>query len=64
MPTAAALDVPFSVRRGADEITTSRARLDVAVVHEFLTESYWSPGISRKRWSVRSTARSISACTA
>ena len=47
MPTAA-LDVPFSVRRGADEITTSRTRLDIAVIHEFLTESYWSPGISRE----------------
>ena len=44
----AALDVPFSVWRGADEITTSRTRLDVAVIHEFLTDSYWSPGISRE----------------
>jgi GNAT superfamily N-acetyltransferase len=47
MPTAA-LDVPFSVWRGADEITTSRTRLDLAVIHEFLTESYWSPGIPRE----------------
>jgi GNAT superfamily N-acetyltransferase len=46
MPTAA-LDVPFTIRRGADEITTARDRLDVAVIHGFLTESYWSPGISR-----------------
>jgi ribosomal protein S18 acetylase RimI-like enzyme len=45
---AAALEVPFSVWRGSDEITTSRTRLDVAVIHEFLTESYWSPGIPRE----------------
>jgi GNAT superfamily N-acetyltransferase len=45
---AAALEVPFSVWRGADEITTSRTRLDLAVIHEFLTESYWSPGIPRE----------------
>ncbi len=47
MPLAA-LDVPFSVRRGSDEITTARARLDVAAIHAFLTESYWSPGIPRE----------------
>jgi len=45
---AAVLEVPFSVRRDADEITTSRARLDVAVIHAFLAESYWSPGIPRE----------------
>jgi len=44
----AALDVPFSVRRGTDEITTARDRLDVAAIHAFLTESYWSPGIPRE----------------
>jgi len=42
------LEVPFSVWRGADEISTSRTRLDVAVIHEFLTASYWSPGIPRE----------------
>ena len=41
------LDVPFRVARGADEIDTSRERLDVAAIHEFLTTSYWSPGIPR-----------------
>jgi GNAT superfamily N-acetyltransferase len=46
--TATALDVPFKVARGADEIDTSRARLDIAVIHEFLTSSYWSPGIPRE----------------
>ena len=45
---AATLDGPFSVRRGSDEITTSRERLDVAVIHAFLTDSYWSPGIPRE----------------
>jgi len=46
--TFAAFDVPFSVRRGADEVSTARDRLDVAVIHGFLTESYWSPGIPRE----------------
>jgi predicted N-acetyltransferase YhbS len=44
----APLDIPFSVRRGSDEITTERDRLDVAAIHAFLTESYWSPGIPRE----------------
>jgi len=30
------------------EISDDRARLDLAVVHEFLTGSYWSPGIPRE----------------
>jgi len=47
-PPIASLDVPFSVKRGSDEITTSRDRLDVAVIHGFLSESYWSPGIPRE----------------
>ena len=42
------LDTPYTVRRGADEISTSRDRLDRAVVHAFLAESYWSPGIPRE----------------
>jgi GNAT superfamily N-acetyltransferase len=42
------LDVPFSVTRGADEISTARDRLDVALIHGFLTSSYWSPGIPRE----------------
>jgi GNAT superfamily N-acetyltransferase len=43
----AGLDVPFRVTRGADEIDASRERLDVAAIHAFLTDSYWSPGIPR-----------------
>jgi GNAT superfamily N-acetyltransferase len=30
------------------EISTDPARLDVAYVHGFLTESYWSPGVARE----------------
>ena len=44
----ALFDTPFTARRGADEISTSRDRLDRAVIHAFLTESYWSPGIPRE----------------
>ena len=46
--SAAAFDAPFSVRRGADEVSTARARLDVDAIHAFLTRSYWSPGIPRE----------------
>jgi GNAT superfamily N-acetyltransferase len=46
--TAASLDVPFIVARGADQIDTSRDRLDIALIHAFLADSYWSPGIPRE----------------
>ena len=46
--TAGLLDAPFRVARGADEIDTARDRLDVGVIHAFLTASYWSPGIPRE----------------
>lgn len=39
--------MPFRVTRGADEIDASRDRLDLSVIHAFLTDSYWSPGIPR-----------------
>jgi GNAT superfamily N-acetyltransferase len=42
-----AFDAPFVVRRGADEITTARERLDIAAIHAFLTTSYWAAGIPR-----------------
>lgn len=45
--TSGLLDVPFAATRGADEIDTSRERLDVFVIHAFLAASYWSPGIPR-----------------
>ena len=44
---AALIDAPFTVARGADEISTARERLDVAVIHDFLAQSYWSAGIPR-----------------
>jgi len=42
------IDAPFKVARGADEISTARNRLDLDVIHRFLTASYWSPGIPRE----------------
>ncbi len=38
-------EAPFRKTRGDDEIDTARHRLDVALIHDFLTHSYWSPGI-------------------
>ena len=38
---------PATWRRGDHEISTDLARLDLDVVHGFLTTSYWSPGIPR-----------------
>ncbi len=29
------------------EISTDRSRLDVTMIHDFLADSYWVPGISR-----------------
>jgi len=43
----AAFDAPFAVRRGADEITTARERLDIAAIHVFLITSDWAAGIPR-----------------
>ena len=34
-------------RRGEFLVSTDRARLDVHVIHGFLTNSYWAKGISR-----------------
>ena len=34
-------------RRGEFIVSTDRARLDVHVIHGFLTNSYWAKGISR-----------------
>lgn len=33
------------MRRGEYTITTDRRRLDLRAIHEFLTRSYWSPGV-------------------
>ena len=35
-------------RRGPHVISDDSARLDLDVVHGFLTTSYWSPGVSRE----------------
>ena len=35
-------------RRGEYTISTDRSRLDIDVIHEFLTNCYWSPGIPRE----------------
>jgi GNAT superfamily N-acetyltransferase len=37
-----------SWRRGEFEISTDPARIDLAVVHSFLTNSYWAAGIPLK----------------
>ena len=39
---------PATWRRGPFEISTDVDRLDLDVVHAFLTTSYWSPGIPRE----------------
>lgn len=36
-------------RRDGYEISTDQGRLDIGAVHAFLTESYWSPGVSIER---------------
>jgi GNAT superfamily N-acetyltransferase len=40
-------DAPFTRRRGAYEVSTDRARLDLDVIHGFLAGAYWSQGIPR-----------------
>ncbi|PWT78272.1 MAG: GNAT family N-acetyltransferase [Chloroflexi bacterium] len=32
--------------RGSATVSTDRDRLDLVMVHEFLTKAYWSPGVS------------------
>jgi ribosomal protein S18 acetylase RimI-like enzyme len=36
---------PCEHHRGEFTVSTDRARLDLAAVHEFLSTSYWAPGI-------------------
>ena len=38
-------DAPVEWSRGEYTISTDRSRIDVAAVHAFLTQTYWSPGI-------------------
>jgi hypothetical protein len=35
------------MRRGEYTITTDRNTLDLEAIHDFLTHSYWSPGLSK-----------------
>jgi GNAT superfamily N-acetyltransferase len=41
------MPVPVRVTRGEYAISTDKGLLDVSLVHEFLSRSYWSPGIPR-----------------
>jgi len=41
------LDNLYEVPRGEYLVSTDRARLDLAVIHGFLTRSYWAQGIPR-----------------
>jgi GNAT superfamily N-acetyltransferase len=43
------LDLVQTFTRGAYTISTDRARLDLDVIHGFLTRSYWAGGRSRER---------------
>jgi GNAT superfamily N-acetyltransferase len=36
----------YEWERGSATVSTDRDRLDLVVVHEFLTTAYWSPGVS------------------
>jgi GNAT superfamily N-acetyltransferase len=38
-------DVPIEVVRGEYVVSTDRSRIDVAAVHAFLSNTYWSPGV-------------------
>jgi GNAT superfamily N-acetyltransferase len=40
--------VPYELREGDHVVSDDPARLDIAYVHAFLSESYWSPGIPRE----------------
>ncbi len=36
----------YEWERGSATVSTDRDRLDLVMVHEFLTTAYWSPGVS------------------
>src|SRR5215831_6778294 len=42
-------DAVVEFRRGEFVVSTDRARLDLDVIHGFLTNSYWAKGIPRER---------------
>lgn len=37
-----------ALRRGGTEVTTDPSRLNIDVIHGFLSQSYWAEGISRE----------------
>jgi GNAT superfamily N-acetyltransferase len=39
--------MPAHAKRGEYELSTDRQRIEAEVVHTFLSQSYWSPGIPR-----------------
>ena len=43
---AESFELPFTVRAGATKYRP-HGRLDVSLIHAFLAQSYWSPGIPR-----------------
>jgi GNAT superfamily N-acetyltransferase len=58
MSSAFPVDAPFERRRGEFVASTDPARLDIDVIHNFLTNSYWAKGIPRKT-VVRSIEHSL-----
>jgi GNAT superfamily N-acetyltransferase len=49
--------MPYEVRWDGYCVSDDRARLDFAAIHGYLTQSYWTPGISREQVE-RQTAHS------
>jgi GNAT superfamily N-acetyltransferase len=41
------LDGPFAARRGSCDVSTARERLDIDLIHGYLSQSYWAAGIPR-----------------
>src|SRR5438105_1709892 len=51
--------MPYEVRSGPWLISDDRARLDLDAVHAYLTQSYWTPGISREQVERQTTHSSV-----
>lgn len=50
--TAEAMQLPgYERHKDKFTITTNKRRLELDVIHNFLTQSYWSPGISKEKVS-------------
>jgi len=47
MSNVRALQMQPHITDGEYEITADKLRLDVATIHAYLTQSYWSPGVPR-----------------